>query len=290
MIAELADSQHGVVSRKQLLAAGVSDEMIRTRVATRRLFRMHDGVFSLTRHPGQCGLFMAAVLASQSGRVSHRSALALWDLRAQSSGPVHVTIPRGRSVARAGIRTHVVRNLEDPDLAVIDGIPCTSWPRTLIDVASSVQTDDMRRLLERTQILRLFDADALTDALDRARGKRGTGTLRHVLQELDDDVPPTRSELERRFLQLLRDASLPSPITNGLVLGYEVDFHWPDAKLIVETDGRTTHDNPFAWERDHQRDFDLSLAEWIVIRITWRQLRDEPERVVALLRAKLGGL
>ena len=74
------------------------------------------------------------------------------------------------------------------------------------------------------------------------------------------------------------------------MLGYEVDFHWPDAKLIVETDGRATHDNPFAFERDRQRDLELKLAEWEVIRITWRQLRDEPERVVALLRAKLGRL
>ena len=72
--------------------------------------------------------------------------------------------------------------------------------------------------------------------------------------------------------------------------GYEVDFHWPDARLIVETDGRTTHDNPFAFERDHQRDLELKLAGWEVIRITWRQLRDEPDRVTALLRTHLGGI
>ena len=72
--------------------------------------------------------------------------------------------------------------------------------------------------------------------------------------------------------------------------GYEVDFHWPDARLIVETDGREAHDNPFAFERDRQRDLDLKLAGWEVIRITWRQLRDEPERITRLLRAKLGGV
>jgi very-short-patch-repair endonuclease len=138
-------------------------------------------------------------------------------------------------------------------------------------------------------ILRLLDKGAIDAALDRANGRRGTGRLRRLLDDLDD-APPTRSEMERRFLQLLREASLPSPITNGQVNGYEVDFHWPDARLIVETDGRAAHDNPFAFERDRQRDLELKLAGWEVIRLTWRQLRDEPGRIVELLRANLRGL
>ena len=114
------------------------------------------------------------------------------------------------------------------------------------------------------------------------------GPAPRALAELDD-APPTRSELERRFLDLVRSASLPSPVTNGLVDGYEVDFHWPDARLIVETDGRETHATPLAFERDRERDLELTLAGWRVIRITWRQLRDAPERIVALLRAHLRG-
>ena len=149
---------------------------------------------------------------------------------------------------------------------------------------------EVRSVLERAVVLRLFDSFALDAAIARANGRRGTGTLRRLLDELDDVTPPTRSELERRFLDLVRAASLPIPITNGLVNGCEVDFHWPDAKLIVETDGRTTHDNRFAFERDRQRDLELKLAGWEVIRITWRQLRDQPERVVALLHAHLGRL
>jgi very-short-patch-repair endonuclease len=230
---------------------------------------------------------MAARLAT-GGLVSDRSGLALWDLRAQTSGPVHVTIRHGRSVARAGIRTHRVRRLEPQDVTTRHGIPCTAWSRTLVDVAGSLPADDLRTILERTQILKLFDARALSDALDRANGKRGTGTLRRLLAELQDDAPPTRSVLERRFLQLIRDASLPSPITNGYVLGYEVDFHWPDAQLIVETDGRETHATAVAFERDRQRDLELKLAGWEVVRITWRQLRDRPAQVVELIRTKLG--
>jgi very-short-patch-repair endonuclease len=136
-------------------------------------------------------------------------------------------------------------------------------------------------------VLRLFDKRAIDAALDRASGRRGTGRLRRLLADIDEP-PPTRSELERRFLSLVQNASLPNPITNGLVNGYEVDFHWPEAKLIVETDGRGTHATAMVFERDRRRDLDHSLAGWTVIRITWRQLQTEPERVVALLRAKLG--
>jgi very-short-patch-repair endonuclease len=230
---------------------------------------------------------MAASLASD-GVVSHLSALALWDLRAQTSGPVHVTVRHGRTVAREGIRRHVSRQFELADLAVVEGIPCTSWARTLVDVAAGLQRNQLRGLVERAQRLRIFDARALNDTLERAARKRGTGKLRRLLAELNDEPPPTRSEFERRFLDLVRSASLPSPITNGLVHGHEVDFHWPEAKLIVETDGRETHATAIAFERDRGRDLDLKLAGWEVIRITWRQLRDEPERIAVLLRAKLG--
>ena len=288
MIAELAERQHGVVSRRQLLAAGVSDEVITARVATRRLYRLHDGVFSLTRHPGQRGLFMAAHLAAR-GLVSHRSALTLWDLRA-GSGAVDVTIPYGRRAARRGIRIHDTRRLDPADRARVHGIPCTNWPRTIIDFAARAQEADLRAVLERTQVLRLFDAKTMCDALDRAPGKRGTGTLRAVLALVRDDPPPSRSDFERLFLGVIEAAGLPRPVVNGIVCGHEVDFHWPHARLIVEADGRATHDTAIAFERDRRRDLELKLAHWEVIRITWRQLRDEPERIVALLRARLGGL
>jgi very-short-patch-repair endonuclease len=199
-------------------------------------------------------------------------------------------VPNEQRPGGDGIRVRRTRSLHPADVARHQGIPCTSVARTIVDLGAVLPGAELRRVLERSMQLRLFDRRALDAALGRAKGRRGTGQLRRLLAKLDDEVPPTRSEFERRFLQLLTDASLPRPITNGLVSGYEVDFHWPAAKLIVETDGRATHDNPFAFERDRQRDLELRLAGWEVIRLTWRQLRDEPERVVALLRAKLRGV
>ena len=287
VIAEIAERQHGIVARRQLVDAGISDDAIAHRVGIRRLYRQQAGVLSLQERPSQLGLFFAAVLACGEGALlSHHSAAALWDLFAER-GPVDILVTGGGRRRQRGIRAHATRTLHPADVASHRGIPCTSVARTIVDLCATLARDGMQRVLERSMILRLFDRRALDAALERANGRRGTGTLRRALEELDDNTPPTRSELERRFLSLIRTASLPSPITNGHVNGYEVDFHWPARKLIVETDGRATHDNPFAFERDRQRDLELSLAGWTVIRITWRQLRDQPDRVIALLRAQL---
>jgi very-short-patch-repair endonuclease len=125
-------------------------------------------------------------------------------------------------------------------------------------------------------------------ALDRAYGTRGTGTLRRLLAEMADEPPFTRSELERRFLELIREAGLPLPVVNALVAGHEVDFHWPAHRLVVETDGGATHGYALAIKEDRRRDVDLELAGWHVLRLTWRQVVHEPERVAMLLRRRLG--
>ena len=124
-------------------------------------------------------------------------------------------------------------------------------------------------------------------ALERATGSPGTGILRRLLAEAADEPPFTRSELERIFLELVCTANLPLPVVNGLVLTHEVDFHWPQHKLIVEVDSRAFHAHALAFQRDRQRDLDLELAGWHVLRVAWRQVVEEPGRVTALLRSRL---
>lgn len=289
-IADLAARQHGVLSRRQLLETGVSKEMIRYRVAIKRLHRVYAGVYAVG-HPllSPHGRYLAAVLAGGEGAVlSHRSAAALWGLRPPASGPIDVTIPRGGSRRRPGIAIHASRSLPIDEVTAVDGVPCTSLARTLIDLAAVVTPRALARALEQSLILRLFDRTAMEAALAGAGGRRGAGTLRRLLAELADEPPPTRNELERRFLELVRSADLPIPVVNGLVAGYEVDFHWPEQRLIVETDGRATHDTALAFERDRRRDLALELVGWHVLRISWRQLVEEPERVSATVRSRLG--
>jgi very-short-patch-repair endonuclease len=90
------------------------------------------------------------------------------------------------------------------------------------------------------------------------------------------------------MLKLLRDAGLPQPLTNTKVEGFEVDFLWPDQKLIVEFDGFQFHGHRAAFERDRRRDQRQIAAGYRVIRITWRQLAEEPLTVVATIARALG--
>jgi hypothetical protein len=183
---------------------------------------------------------------------------------------------------------HATRSLPPDEVTVHNGIACTTVARTIVDLAAVESVRRLHRALEQALILRVFDGAALNAALDRANGRRGVGTLRRLLAGLDDEASPTRTELERRFVELVADAGLPAPVVNARLAGHEVDFHWPAQRLVVETDGRETHDTVVAFERDHQRDLDLELAGWHVLRVTWRQVVGEPERVAALIAARLG--
>ena len=289
VIAHLAEMQHEIVHRAQLLEAGISDEVIRHRRAVRWLRQRYRGVYKVgPGRPSELGLFIAAVFAAGEGAfLSWRSAGALWNMRPQTTGPIEVTVSRRGVRAQRGLRVHTTRTLPPEETTVHNRIPCTTPARTLVDMAAVLPPHGLKRAVERAQIERIFDLTAVEAALAGARGRRGTKQLRWLLGELNHEPPPTRSEFERRFLDLIETASLRTPVVNGWVCGYEVDFHGPDQKLIVETDGRETHDTQIAFQRDRERDLDLELAGWHVIRITWKQLTREPEKVLALLGARL---
>jgi Transcriptional regulator, AbiEi antitoxin/Protein of unknown function (DUF559) len=288
-LAGLAATQHGVVSRRQLLAAGLSADAIGRRTAAGRLHPVHAGVYAvghplLSRH----GRWMAAVLAcGERAWLSYRSAAALWDLRSVASGPIDVTIPLGGSRRRSGVAVHVTRSLEPDEITTRDGIPCTTPERTLLDLAAVATKRELARSLEQSLVLRIFDRASLDAILGRTTGRRGTGRLRRLVAALADEPPFVRSELERRFLELVAGAGLPAPVVNGLVAGHEVDFHWPAERFVVETDGRATHAHALAFERDRRRDLDLELAGLHVVRTTWHQVVHEPERVTVMLASRL---
>ena len=287
-VAQLAARQHGVVSRRQLLAIGLSKDEIWHRVKLGRLHRIHAGVYAvghvlLPRY----GLFMAAVLACDGGVLSHRFAAALLGLHGMPGGDVEVTVVRAGRRRVRGIRVHATRSLHPSDISTEENIACTSPARTLVDLAAVLDRRRLRRALERSIELRLFDGEAMDAALARARGRRGTGELRALLAALPDEPAPTGNKLEGRFLELVRELGLPLPVVNAHVGVHQVDFHWPRRRLIVETDGRATHDTPHQFEEDRRRDLELTLAGWHVIRVSWRQVVHQPGRVGALLSSRL---
>ena len=225
---------------------------------------------------------MAAVLAAGPGAVlSHQSAAALWNLRATSKTRIDVTTPH-KLRPRKGLHPHCAV-LPHDERTVHEGIPVTTPARTLLDLAGVINRQALDRALNEAEIQRLPSPATL---LDRYPRNRGTKTLRTLLLTSRRSTP-TRSELEDRFLTFIDDHCLPTPETNTIIEGYEVDATWRDARLIVELDGFATHGTRRAFERDRERDRRLQAAGWRVIRLTWRQLAepgDLAEQLTTLLR------
>ena len=277
-IAALAEAQHGVASRAQLLVMGLTNEDVDRRIRAKRLHRLSQGVFAVGHRVLTIeGRWMAAVLAGGTDAVlSHASAAAAWELRLVGSGAIHVTIPSdsGRK-RRAGIRMHRSGTLTPHDTTVHRGIPITTPLRTLIDIATTLKGRPLEQALDRAEQLHLVD---FTD-LQHARSP----SLQAVLSHYTAGTTPTRSQLEERFLQLCDNHGLPRPETNTRINGIEVDFVWRDARLIVEVDGYAFHRSPAAFERDRERDVILTVAGWRVMRFTHAQITRRPAWVAAAI-------
>ncbi|HEX5982698.1 MAG TPA: DUF559 domain-containing protein [Solirubrobacterales bacterium] len=280
------------MGRFQLLALGIGEDAIEHRLGLGRLHRLHQGVYAVGHRlvPKQ-GWWVAAVLASRPDAVlSHRSAAALWGLRDYSGGTIHVTLPR-KSTSTKQIRRHL--SLLPPDeWKVEEGIPVTSVPRTIFDLAATEPVDAVKAMLRESEFRQLYDRLSLWDLLDRYPGKRGSRKVRLALEQLKEEpVGRKRSRLEERFAPFLHRHHLPLPRFNDWIdLGdkrYQVDCHWPGTNQIVELDGWEGHGTRSAFREDRTRDRRLRVAGYSVTRLTWNQLDDEPEAVAADLRALL---
>jgi very-short-patch-repair endonuclease len=289
-IAALAAMQHGVVTRHQLQALGLGRGAITHRIALGRLHTVHRGVF-LVGHPTPLGraLEMAAVLACGGGAaIGRHSAGAVWSI---PCGPppacVEIVLCRDWVPRRRGVCIHRTLSLTRRDVRTVDGIPVTTPARTLLDLGAVLAPEALELAVADALRRRLLTRGDLAEQLNRNGHLRGAAALRSVL-EADGGPAFTRSAAERRLLDLLRKASLPSPLINARVCGYEVDFHWPRERVIAEVDGFTFHGDRIAFERDRGRDAELQALGYRVIRITWRQLTREPNVVVRRITHLLG--
>ena len=288
-LAALATSQHGVVATWQLVELGFGRGSIGHAVAIGRLHRVYKGVYAVGhRSFGRDGRLMAAVLASGPGAVlSHRDAAALWELRPNNRRVVEVTVAGGNRQGQDGITIHRTRSLEDDERTAIDRIPVTTVARTVLDLAEVVDRRQVARAFEEAERRRLFDLRAIEELARRHHGRRGVGVIRELIAEALEP-PPTRSELERLFLELCEEAGLPPPLVNTIVAGFEVDIVWPEARLVVELDSHEFHRTRAAFERDRVRDAALQVAGHRVLRVTHRRLTRDRARIVDELEALLG--
>jgi very-short-patch-repair endonuclease len=286
-VSRTAARQHGVITREQLLGLGASAEQVKRWVRAGRLRRLHRGVYLVGPAAPERAREHAAVLAcGPNAYASHQSAAALYHLPLPDRpDSVHVTVVK-RDVSRPGITVHRTRALAREETRILDGIPVTSPARTIVDLAGELEPADLEHLLAQAYARNLVTRAKVLAVVALRPTRSGTRTLRRLL-EPDFRPSVTRSKAERRFLALIRKSKLPEPRVNARVHGYEVDFFWPGANLVVEVDGHAFHAAKPQRERDSTRDQILTAHGHRVLRITWHHVDTEPEALVARVAAAL---
>ena len=282
----LADRQAGVASRRQLLELGVSDDAIRHRLRAKRWRAIHRGVYLVgVFSPSQRARWIAAILAAGPGSVlSHLSSAQAQEL-ARERNVVGVTVS-GRGARRlSGVVVHRVRRLDPADVTRVGGLPVTTVPRTLLDLAETESFDRLRKIAEEAERRELLDLAAIGACMKRNPGRRGLALLDRLLREYLP-VDGANEGIEREFQRFVAEYGFPQPQCNVLVGGLLVDFYWPEAKLVVELDSRGFHSHWSATERDHERDAKLMRLDIHTLRVTSRRLSHDRDGLAGDIEAR----
>ena len=244
----MASRAHGVVDRAELLAAGLTPEEIRRRMDRGALIRVHRGVYRVGhRAPSTEATYMAAVKAGGPGTLlSGEAAAHLLEIRKGPAPPPEITTPTERRIP--GVKTRRSPRICRTDATRWKGIPTTTVPRTLIDLAAHLSLDDLARAFHEASIRHGTQPHYVERILRR---DPGAAHLRAVLR---GDADVLLSGLEREFKRLLTQAGLPLPITNRPAGTKRVDCRWPDHHLTVELDSYRFHASRHAWEHDRRRE------------------------------------
>jgi hypothetical protein len=284
IIGRLASRAHGVVTRGQLIAAGVTRAEIEHRRSSGALLTQHPGVYRVGHEaPSLEARYLAAVLACGEGAVlSGRAAAYLYGL---VKGPVpqpQVTVINKRRVR--GVKTHQTRHMDRRDVSHHRGIPITTVPRTLVDIAADSKPDDLGRACHEAGVRYGTTPRQVDEVLERRPNAPGSKTLRRIVH---GDEPITLSSLEKRFHTLLRDNCLPLPSMNQRVGGRRVDCRWTHPPLTVELDGYRYHRSRHAWEQDRRREREARGRGDEFRRYTYGDVYEDPGPMLAELRALL---
>jgi very-short-patch-repair endonuclease len=285
-IARLAGRQHGVVARVQLIQLGLSPDAIDRRLGAKRLLPLYRSVYAVGHRNGSReSRWMAAVLASGPGAVlSHRSAGALWGICSSAGSPA-ITVARQRR-PRAGVEIHR-SSLPADETTTKNGIPVTTVPRTLLDLATILNHRQLEGAVNEAEVLCLWNELSLPDLLRRYPRRPGGNAVRAVLQARRAGPTRTRSDLEVLFLTFADRFGFSRPETNTLVEGLEVDCVWRAQRLVIEVDGWATHRTRAAFERDREKSRVLQAAGWRCVAVTSRQMEESAHEVARDVRRLL---
>ncbi|HEY3019026.1 MAG TPA: type IV toxin-antitoxin system AbiEi family antitoxin domain-containing protein [Solirubrobacteraceae bacterium] len=282
ILARLAGRAHGVVTREQLLAAGVTAAEIHWRLRTGALMRVHRGVFRVGHcAPSTESTYLAAVWACGDGALlCDRAAAHLLGLvREGPSRPEVLTRTRRRV---PGVKTRRTRDPSSPDAMTWRGVPVTRVPRTLVDLAAVLDAKALARACHEAGVKHRTKPRHVAAVLARRPNSPGAAKLRAILH---GDTRVTLSDLEARFLELLEAEGLPLPRTNRVAGARRVDCRWPELRLTVELDSYTYHHSRHAWEQDRRREREARARGDDFRRYTRDDVFEDPAPMLSELKA-----
>jgi hypothetical protein len=281
-LALMASAAHGVVTRRQLLEAGVTRHEISARLRRGELLREHPGVYRVGhRAPSVEATYLAAVCAAgESAVLSGRAAAHLWGIVKGPAPPPMVITATERRIE--GVRTQRCRQLDPRDVTVWRGIPVTTLARTVVDLAADQSEDELARACHEAGVRHGLTPNAVVAVMARRPRTPGARKLRRVSGR---DVPVTLSTLEARFLELLRAHGLPLPDTNRPAGGRRVDCRWPEHRLTVELDSYQFHNSRHSWEQDRLREREARARGDDFRRYTYRDVLEHPTLMLRELRS-----
>src|SRR5262245_8718303 len=284
IVAKLAARSHGVVTRQELLESGVTRAQIKSRLAAGRLIRIHRCVFRVGHAaPSLEARYLAAVKACGPGSLlAGRAAAHLLQLLRHLPSLPEVLTARHRRPEGVAVRR--CRAIDRRDATEWRGVPVTTVPRTLVDLAATLEPPDLARAFHEANVRHHVKPCAVERVLSRRHNWPGARELRRVVC---GDEPITLSRLESSFIALLRRARLPLPETNRPANGRYLDCRWPDRRLTVELDGYAYHATRHAWERDIDRERQTRARGDEFRRYTWRDVAEDPGQMLEDLRALL---
>ena len=283
--------QRGLATRRQLLDAGISARTIARRLASGRWREPVAPVIDLGTHPDGCHRSVQRLLLAAGERAwaSHETAAYLHGfLDVDRPDRIDVLVPRERHAEVGGVRLHTTVSLGADEMTRVDGLPCTTPARTLLDLAGATPTDELERFALDLARRRPKLMGEVGQLIDRRRGAHGRRRLLGVLANLPDDVARIESPLEVRGIQVFGQAGLPPPCLQYVVHDEagapikRVDAAWPRARVVVEFDGAAYHD--LIRQRDHDAAVRarIEAAGWQVIVVRAADLSGD--RLAALLR------
>lgn len=289
-IASLAARQWGAFTREQASAAGATPAVIRHRLAVGRWDRAHAHVFRLA---GTQGSWMQHLWAGWLGCgagavVSHGSAARLWAMPGASETP-EITVAPGRRPAPSGVLVHR-RAIAAGDSVAQSGLSVTTATRTLIDLGSSLDRHTLALSLDHCLSHRMTTSDHVERRLRvlGRSGRKGAGLLMELLAERSGLARPCESELERALFELLLELAGPPPVRqyeirlpDGRVV--RLDFAYPPIRLGIEADSYRHHSSRTDWSADHTRRNAVAALGWRILPVTWEDVMQRPDWVLALV-------